>query len=444
MPTELPTVSLFSGAMGLDQGLTEAGFDVRVAVECNPAAVATIRANLPNVSIPTGTDGKPSRLEDIPTDHLLRLAHLSVGEAAVLTGGPSCQSFSTAGHRKSFDDPRGTMFGQFLRVLTEAQPRFFVMENVRGILSAAILHRPLKERGPGHPPLEPAEELGSAFRLMLRRLRETGYHVVFDLLNAADYGVPQRRERVIVIGSRDGEPVRMPPPTHSQDGSGGLIPWVTLREAVGNLDESHSYRDLSPKKRRFLEMVPEGGNWNDIPDTLQEEAMGKAYVSWGGRSGFYRRLSWDKPAPALTTRPDSKATMFCHPDETRPLSVEEYRAIQQFPESWQFGGSIAQQYVQIGNAVPIGLGSAIGRAIVEAIQAGPIDALRGTVTCYNEGLLDRLAKRPRTVLDPDRMRKVKGAKAARAWMAKGRDEDRIEVRDIIDSPEEIESLTLAP
>src|SRR5439155_14404497 len=107
----------------------------------------------------------------------------------------------------------------------------------KGVLSAAIKHRHLKDRGPSHPPLQPDEELGSAFRLILKELRATGYYVVFDLLNAADYGVPQTRERVIFIGSRDGEPVAMPQPTHARDGAGGLLPWVTLRKALRGLKD---------------------------------------------------------------------------------------------------------------------------------------------------------------------------------------------------------------
>src|SRR3954447_18027807 len=156
---ELTIISLFSGGLGLDLGLEKAGFTIRAAVECNKFAADTIRKNRPDINL---IDRK---IEKVTTKHLLRRAGLEPGEATVVTAGPCCQSFSTAGQRGSLSDPRGNMFREFLRVVKEVRPRFFVMENVKGVLSAAIKHRHLKDRGPGQPPLEPEEELGSAFRL---------------------------------------------------------------------------------------------------------------------------------------------------------------------------------------------------------------------------------------------------------------------------------------
>jgi DNA (cytosine-5)-methyltransferase 1 len=315
-------------------------------------------------------------------------------------------------------DPRGIMFREFLRVVQEARPRFFVMENVKGILSAAIRHRPLGKRGPGYAPLALDERLGSALSQVLKELRKTDYYVVFDLLNSADFGVPQTRERVAFIGSRDGEPIWMPEPTHSREPTPGRKPWVTLRAAVEPLKGTeHEFTALAPSKARFLRLVPTGGNWKDLPKRLQAKALGAAYVSWGGRSGFCRRLSWSRPAPALTTRPDSKATMLCHPTQTRPLSIEEYAAIQQFPRRWRFGGGTPQKYKQLGNAVPVGLGKAIGLAIRKAMRSRARLIPLGTVVCADQALLGRLAARPQTVLNPIRMRRVKAYKAARKWLA---------------------------
>src|SRR5262249_47903025 len=146
-------------------------------------------------------------IEGVSTEQILEAAGLDIGEALVVSAGPSCQTFSTAGRRQSVAEPRGTLFRHFLRVVTEAKPRFFVMENVRGILSSAVVHRPLAERGAGLPPLAPDEQYGSAFALILAELRATGYSVFFDLMNAADYGVPQRRERLVFVASRDGQRV---------------------------------------------------------------------------------------------------------------------------------------------------------------------------------------------------------------------------------------------
>jgi DNA (cytosine-5)-methyltransferase 1 len=408
-----PTISLFSGAQGLDLGLERLGFEVRVAVECNKFAAETIRVNSSRMQKKIELIDR--KIELVDANEILTKAGLQVGEAFLLTGGPSCQSFSTAGQRGSLGDPRGGLFREFLKVVRGARPRFFVMENVPGILSAAIKHRPLKNRGPGHPPLSPEEELGSAFTLILKELSELGYRVVFDRLNAANYGVPQQRERVIIIGSRDGEDVRMPDPTHSKDGKGTLEHWVTLRHALRDLEEHEQvYSELPPSKKRFLEMVPAGGNWKHLPPELQEEALGAAFGSWGGRSGFFRRLAWDKPAPALTTNPSSKATMFGHPSELRVLSIQEYARIQQFPDGWTFAGGIPQQYLQVGNAVPVGLGEAIGKAIVKTMQA-QTKGLPAGVFCANADLLNKLARRPTTILNPNRMREIKGHDAAKQW-----------------------------
>ncbi|HEY4015241.1 MAG TPA: DNA cytosine methyltransferase [Polyangiaceae bacterium] len=409
---DLPIISLFSGALGLDLGLEQAGFRIAAAVECNKFAADTIRTNRPDVVL------LEKRIEELSTKEILAAAGLKRGEPALVTGGPSCQAFSTAGQRGSMSDPRGVLFREFLRVVREARPRFFVMENVKGILSAAIRHRPLGKRGPGHRVLDADERLGSALSQVLKELRKTGYYVVFDLLNTADFGVPQTRERVAFIGSRDGEPIWMPEPTHAREREPGRRAWVTLKKAIGSLKEAdQEFTPLAPSKARFLRLVPEGGNWRDLPNRLQHEALGAAFVSWGGRSGFCRRLGWARPSPALTTRPDSKATMLCHPKATRPLSIQEYASIQQFPRRWKFGGGTPQKYKQLGNAVPLGLGKAIGNAIRTAMRSRARLVPLGSVVCADQALLKRLAARPQTVLNPARMRRVKAYSAARKWLA---------------------------
>ncbi|MDE3102488.1 MAG: DNA cytosine methyltransferase [Chloroflexota bacterium] len=409
-------ISLFSGALGLDFGLERAGFRVSIAVECNRFAAQTIRLNRPHLPL------IEKRLEDVSTVEILEAAGLRVGEATVVTGGPSCQSFSTAGLRRSFEDERGVMFRQFLRVVKEARPRFFVMENVTGVLSAAVQHRPLRERGPGFPKLKREEELGSAFALILRELAATGYYVVFDLVNAADFGVPQTRKRIVFIGSRDGEPIDGLVRTHSVD---GRRKWVTLERALRDVkDDSPEFSVLSKSKKEVMRHVPAGGNWRDLPERMAKKALGAAYVSWGGRVGFYRRLAWDEPAPALTTRPDSKATMLCHPSRLRPLTVAEYARLQQFPRRWKFSGGTPQKYIQIGNAVPVGLGEVVGKALLTAMRSSTRVSFRGKVVCLSSDVLRRLHRRPRTVLNPDRMRRRKGVAAAKKWLGDAKKRSR--------------------
>lgn len=418
----MKVISLFSGAMGLDLGLEAAGFKLAVAVECDSVAVETIKTNRPRLKVIA------RRLEHVTTAEILKAARVKAGGDVVVVGGPSCQAFSTAGQRRSMQDPRGIMFREFIRVVREIRPRYFIMENVRGLLSAAIKHRPLGERGPGHPQLKPREELGSAFRVVTRELAKLNYHVEFDLLNAADFGVPQTRQRLVFLGSRDGKAVEIPKPTHSADGASGLPQWTTLRSVIQDIHlRGHTFTPFRKERKELFGLIPEGGNWRSLPRRKQAKALGAAYHSWGGRSGFLRRLTWDKPSPALVTMPDGNATCFGHPTEHRPLSVEEYARLQQFPDDWKFAGSVRQQYRQIGNAVPLGLGAAIGRALKTAIRSRRVGKPLGVVECSNAVLLRRLDKTLRTYLNPPRMRKNTDPKAIAKWR-RGRPRARTEGR----------------
>ncbi len=361
-------ISLFTGAGGLDIGLERAGFETRIAVEIDRWARATLETNRKHF-----TCRAFPILDDITAfcaDEVVARAGLASGEAELVAGGPPCQSFSTAGRRGSFGDPRGGLFRNFAEVVRAAQPRFFVMENVRGLLSAAIKHRPLAERGPDSPPLEPDEEQGSAFRVIRRVFEEDlAYQLTLDWVDAADYGVPQNRRRVIILGSRDHEFATselsgMMPPTHASNQR-------TLRDAIERMRGiDHEYLRYSPDRAAIMERIPPGKNWRWLRDHEEfghgftARVMGGAWEADGGKVGFFRRLAWDKPSPTLPTSPIQKSTFLCHPEETRPLSVQEYAAIQQFPRDYQFAGGTAQKYKQIGNAVPVGLGRAVGEALM--------------------------------------------------------------------------------
>jgi len=367
------TISLFAGAYGLDLGLEKAGFQTVSLVEIEPDATKTISLNRPHLS-PCAV---PRDICQVNAETLLQEAGKLLGldrplrsnEVDLVTGGPPCQPFSTAGKRGSVGDPRGSLFMEFIRIVDEIKPRFFIMENVKGLLSAPIRHRPHDRRGLGCPPLESAEMSGAALQVILAEMKRIGYEVVYDLLNTADYGVPQCRERVIFIGYKSNDSVTFPLPTHSQKGTGKKPKWLTLREGLKDLvDPQPEFVPYSENRLKYLRLLTAGQNWRDLPSELKEAAMGGAYKSEGGKVGFYRRLAWEKPSPTVTTSPHQKATDMCHPDELRPLSVRECARIQTFPDDWVFYGSTASKYRQIGNAVPVLLGKAIGEYLYQIIK----------------------------------------------------------------------------
>ena len=366
------SISLFAGAFGLDIGIEQAGFHTISVVEKDRDATKTIAINRPDLQ----ESAIPREIEKVTSQDLLaeggRVLKLGrdihPGEVDLVTGGPPCQPFSTAGKRGSVMDPRGSLFMDFIRIVKEVQPRFFLMENVRGLLSAPIRHRPINQRGKNYPPLAPDEMAGAALKAVLTEMKELGYSVVYNLLEAADYGVPQNRSRVIFIGARDGETATFPLAKYSQNGK--VLPkWRTLRDALtGLVDPQIEFIPYSENRLKYLRLLKAGQNWRDLPEELIKEAMGGAYNSGGGKVGFYRRLSWDKPSPTVTTSPQQKATDMCHPVELRPLSVRECAKIQTFPDDWIFHGSISSKYKQIGNAVPVLLAKEIGSYLLDLIQ----------------------------------------------------------------------------
>lgn len=374
---KLISFSLFSGAFGLDLGLEKAGFNTVSVVEIDRDCNKTIAINRPYLlecAVPRDirkVSSKQLLTEGGKTLGLNR--SLQIGEIDLITGGPPCQPFSTAGKRLSVGDPRGSLFIEFLRLIEEIQPRFFVMENVRGLLSAPIEHRPHKLRGSEYPPLKPEEMPGAALKIILAEIENIGYQVTYRLLQAADYGVPQTRLRVFFLASRDREKLTFPTPTHTEKSQFSRPQWLTLKDAIRNInDDLVECSSYSPQRLKYLKLLKAGQNWRFLPEAIKPEAMGGAYKSGGGKVGFYRRLSWDKPCPTITTSPHQKATDMCHPEELRPLSVRECARIQTFPDRWEFYGSISSKYKQIGNAVPVLLGKAIGDHLCKVIYGKEI------------------------------------------------------------------------
>lgn len=348
-------VSFFSGALGLDLGLEQAGLTPLAANEIDRSALATIRANRP---------GLPLFAQDVRELDASTVLKAVGRRPFAVVGGPPCQAFSTAGRRRGLADSRGNVFLCFIDLAVELRPRFIVVENVRGLLSAPLRHRPHSERGVGSPPLSAEEAPGGALSRIVATLEASGYAVSFELYNVANFGVPQSRERLVIMASADGGAVPHLRQTHSEHGFGGLKKWRTFEQAVRGLVETSPCAKLRRGREKYIALLKQGENWRSLPEDLQREAMGNAFHSTGGRVGFCRRIAWDRPSPTLVTCPTMPATELVHPDEMRPLSVNEYKRLQTFPDDWAVEGSLAAQYRQIGNAVPVVFGRAIGEHLL--------------------------------------------------------------------------------
>jgi DNA (cytosine-5)-methyltransferase 1 len=352
-------LSFFTGAMGLDLGLEMAGIKILLASEIDAPTRETIALNRPGI-------GLIGDIREYPADEIRHLAGLGEDDDIdLIVGGPPCQSFSTAGKRHGFEDERGSVLLTFVERILALHPKYAVIENVRGLLSAPLSHKPHDKRGYDFSPIAMNEERGGALLYLLSKLRDGGYGVSFNLYNAANFGAPQKRERVVIVCSRDGRKLPYLAPTRSENGEFGLPKWKTVREALEGLPKTgHDFVKFPEKRLRFYRMLKPGQYWKDLPEKYHKEALGGAYSSGGGKTGFLRRLPWDEPSYTLVTHPAMPATDLAHPVEDRPLSIQEYKRIQEFPDDWKVAGTIIDQYRQIGNAVPVSLGEAIGKLIV--------------------------------------------------------------------------------
>lgn len=327
-------LELFAGAGGLAVGLESAGIKCVALNEMDKWACQTLRKNRPHWNVLEGDirDFDFSKYEN---------------EVEVVTGGFPCQAFSYAGKKLGLADARGTLFYEFARVVQQVRPLMCIGENVRGLLT---------------------HDGGKTLKGMISILDEIGYNVVpVKVLKAIDYKVPQKRERLILVGVRKDIDV-----TYEYPKPYGKI--YTLKDALkkGELFDANVPKSLGAKyptsKKEILDLVPPKGYWRDLPVKLQKKFMGGSFYLGGGKTGMARRIGWDEPCLTLTCSPAQKQTERCHPDETRPFTVREYARIQTFPDNWEFQGSVAQQYKQIGNAVPVNLGREIGYSIVKFLN----------------------------------------------------------------------------
>lgn len=360
-------ISLFSGGMGLDLGLERAGFEPFLCIENNLKAVATIRHNRKNLTV----IDRP--IEDVSKEEIRDIVekHCPDGKVDLVAGGPPCQAFSVFGNRLGIKDSRGQLLFEFVRVVEEVMPTTFLMENVRGLLSMSVIPKPKKGEDIKDSDLEHTKP-GSLLRLVIKQFEKIGYHVDCFIVNSVNYGAPQIRERLLLIGNKNRLKCSFPKPTHSNRKEDSLPPFVTLGDVIGPssgfIDPCPEIMNFSERKLKYLSMVPEGGNWRSLPIEIQKESMGKSWDLKGGRSAYWRKLSFAFPSPTVVTMPNHAGTSMCHPKELRAITVGEAAAIQEFPKDWVFIGSTSEKFKQIGNAVPTRLGEIAGGVLKDLLN----------------------------------------------------------------------------
>ena len=377
-------VSLFTGAGGLDLGLHKSGLQCLWANDFDKWSCETLKKNQRRLGGNFEID--PNSITEIDPNRVMHSLGLKKGELDLLAGGPPCQAFSTAGKRQAFNDQRGDVAKRYFNFLRTFRPKFAIMENVRGLMSIARVHTPIADRVKGEV-LTGNRSPGTVLKYIQARFRELNYHPVIHLYDAVNYGVPQTRQRVIIVAFDPAKFSWNPPsPTHQYVFPSGRSPdrnvfvgdtfignklkkAKTLGNAIRKLNDPVKECPAYPKDRAmYYKKIGPGQNWTSLNPKDQKSALGGAYDSTGGRVGFYRRLDYSRPSPTILTSVIQKATGMCHPEELRPLTVKECASVQQFPKDWKFAGSMNQKYKQIGNAVPVGLAEVFGRSILRSLK----------------------------------------------------------------------------
>ncbi|MEH6465811.1 MAG: DNA (cytosine-5-)-methyltransferase [Shewanella psychromarinicola] len=329
-------IELFAGGGGLALGMEQAGFESVLLNEMDKHACSTLRHNRPDWNV---VEGDISKVD-----------FTKIKEVDVLTGGFPCQAFSYAGKSLGFEDTRGTLFFEMARAIKETNPKVIMAENVRALLT---------------------HENGRTLETIKNVIDELGYVLVEPkVIKAIFYKVPQKRERLILVGIRKdlAEKAKFTWPSPYKR-------VMTLTDAFKKGELFETDVEASPgqkypkRKEEIMNMVPQGGYWRDIKDIdVRKEYMQKSFYLGGGKTGMARRLSMDEPSLTLTTSPAQKQTERCHPIETRPLQSKEYARIQTFPDNWEFQGPLTAIYKQIGNAVPVNMAAALGRSLVRLLN----------------------------------------------------------------------------
>ena len=329
------SIELFAGAGGLALGVEKAGFNTLGLIEFDKDAADTLKKNRPNWNVINDD------IANISCMDLEKYFSIKKGELDLLSGGAPCQAFSYAGKRLGLEDARGTLFYHYALFLEKLQPKMFLFENVRGLLT---------------------HDHGKTYSTMLDIFTRAGYTIDKQVLNAWNYGVPQKRERLITIGIRNdlvGKTEYRFPKAHSYK--------PVLRDVLLDCPDGPGV-PYGEKKRKIFELVPAGGYWRDIDPAIAKEYMKSCWDMEGGRTGILRRMSMDEPSLTVLTSPSQKQTERCHPLEARPFTVRENARCQTFPDDWEFCGNVSSQYKQVGNAVPVNLAYDIAKEIANSLN----------------------------------------------------------------------------
>jgi len=333
----MKSIELFAGAGGLALGLEQAGFEHIGLIEFEVNAANTLKTNRPEWNVLC------EDVEKVAARDLEKEFNVNKYELDLLSGGAPCQSFSYAGKRLGLDDVRGTMFYHYATFLHKLQPKMFLFENVRGLLT---------------------HDKGKTYKTILDIFEDEGYTTYHRVLNAWDYGCPQKRERLITIGIRNDLTEKCHfefPKPHKYK------PVIKDIKLETNPPQSE-YAKYSDYKASVFALVPPGGYWKDIDPEIAKEYMKTCWYMGGGRTGILRRIGLDEPSLTVLTNPGMKQTDRCHPLEVRPFTYRENARIQTFPDDWEFCGKLSEKYKQVGNAVPVNLAKEIGLQIRKALD----------------------------------------------------------------------------
>lgn len=358
-----PTViDLFCGAGGLSEGFRQAGYRVLLGSDINPSFGETFIRSHQEARFAA----KP--IQALASSEIFKSTGLSKGQLDILVGGPPCQGYSVYNHGRGEHDPRAGLFREYLRLVRELAPKWLVMENVTGLLSISG---------------------GSLVRTIAEEISKLGYAVEWRTLRAEDFGVPQERRRVVFIANRIGAPILFPEVEYGE----GLRPYTTIWDAIGDLpllavEDNSAYptNPLTDYQRQMrlgepklanhcgpklgkanlerIRHIPQGGSWRDIPFDLLPEGMKRAHRS--DHTKRYGRPRVTDLSCTILTKCDIHWGAYIHPIENRAFTVREAARLQSFPDDFVFYGSMTEQFVQVGNAVPPMMARSIANAIMRA------------------------------------------------------------------------------